>query len=398
MKKLRNRPFIILLFIFIGMVSAFYVCFKCFVADRDNIFYNKQTYLDNANQLYEKSIQVYNGNFHVDSSKYEFLTHIMGGLGIGQSSLNADFHTKQKYLHIIQSCIKKAMSPEATFFDSISWDESPLAAIHNNNHHASYLGYLNLLLSMNRYLELSAGIGPNGEKLLINDEYTQLNHVITKKLMKDFVGSDCGLLQTYPSQAIPTNDAVAIGSIGLYYKAFGLDYTDSLLRIIDRFCKVAIDSETHLLNYYVDYKTGEADGTLRGAGTATGMYFISFASDSVSRILYNSILSNLKDTVYGVHGIRECLRIVSETEIGMDTDTGPVVYGIGTVSTGYTIAGAKMFNDKTTYDDLTRTAWIFGMPRNTSNGILFTNGNAVQNAVMFAILTSRIIPANQNLK
>jgi hypothetical protein len=315
---------------------------------------------------------------------------VMGGIGTGLRSLDLSQGEKEKAIHIIRKCIDKAMKPECTFFDAIAWEEEPLPAIDSSNHHLAYFGYLNMLLSMHRYQERQTHKISNVGNMFYHHEYAELNNRITQKLIKAFVDSDCGLLQTYPSQAITTDNAAAIGSIGLYYKALGKKYTDTVLQIIQKFKKLAVDPQTGLLNYYIDYKTGEPDGTLRGSGTALAMYFLAFADTSLSKFLYQATVNHLKDTVYGTHGIREYLRDGDDPLLAGDTDTGPIVYGIGMSATGFTIAGSIMFRDKMTYDDLTLTAWLFGLPVK-KNGGTFIGGDATQNAMMLSILHAKKI-------
>lgn len=376
---------------------AFIITKNSLGVDRDMVYDETYEYHGIIRDVYENSQKTHTGNVQVDSSKYELLTNVFGGLGVGLQSVNADFETKERASVILKSCIKKAMMPESVFYDSLAWDQSPLEAIDSANHHLAYFGYFNLLLSMNRYIESIGGTSTDGRKITVNDEFTKLSDRITGKLMDAFIQSDCGMLQTYPSQAITTDNAAAIGSIALYYKALGKDYPEKFRKIIENFKKLGIDKKTGLLNYYIDYKTGENDGTLRGSGTAVAMYCMSFADTSITKTLYSGLIKHLKDAVYGVQGIREYLRDGEDPPMQGDTDTGPIVYGIGMTSTGFTIAGTLLFKDRKTFDDLSKTAWTFGAPSKTSGG-KFTRGDITQNAIMLAILNAKFLHDSRNYK
>jgi len=371
---------------------------------KDLIYEGNFNFSNTAYQVFENASNDKTFTNDIDSSKYKFLSCVIGGLGIGQYNFNnlvsnrkslsvsdTEYY-KKKYAVMLAFCAKKATSKECMLFDSISWEEYPMKGlVLSKNSHGCYFGYLNLLLSMLRYTELRY---PIKHRLVINAHYTKLNHLISAKLLKDLYNSKIGVTQTYPSQAFPTDAAAAIGSLGLYYKAYGRSYPDSFKVIMKDFEKYAIDKNTDLLNYYLDYNTGESDGTIRGSGAAVAMYFLSFADIEMSKRLYNGICSNLKTSVMTYTGIREFLPDGEEDPLlSNGADTGPIVKGIGTTSTGFTIAGSILFNDKKTYKELIRTAWKVGRPVIFQSKLKFNAGN-MENAFMLAILTAREIPFN----
>lgn len=370
--------FIFILFLLFGT--------SCLVVDRDEIYLNEKSYILNelaVNRYTTHKLQ----EITVDSSKYHFLSNIFGGIAVGQSSIGKELWLQERNLTIIKNCIHNSLSNESQFFDSFAWGELPL---NSNNPHLAYLGYLNMLLSMNRYLELHPTENKNYPRnLYVDSSYVRLNNNITTKLLNSFYNSTSGVLETYPSQAITVDNVVALASIALYYKAYNKEYSDTFNNVFSRFLDISIDKNTGLLNYYIDYKTGESDNTIRGSGSAVAMYFMSFIDLRESEKLYTAIKTSLKDTVYGIYGIREYLRDgEKDPRIAGDTDTGPIVYGLGTTSTGFTIAGAKLFKDEITFNQLTKTAWLVGIPINNIDGVTFINAGVLENFTMFMILSS----------
>ena len=78
-------------------------------------------------------------------------------------------------------------------FDTESWKEDALDALDGDNDHATYLGYLDLLLGLHRLVS-----GQN--------TYADLNDRITAFLIRNLQDSPLLLLETYPGEAYPVDN------------------------------------------------------------------------------------------------------------------------------------------------------------------------------------------------
>jgi hypothetical protein len=63
--------------------------------------------------------------------------------------------------------------------------------------------------------------------------------------------------------------------------------------------------------------------------------------------------------VLGFGGFREW---PSGRAMGMDGDSGPIVFGVGMAATGLGLGPARLFGDAETYATIRRTALTFGVP------------------------------------
>jgi len=124
----------------------------------------------------------------------------MAGLGFGQMAILHP-EMKNRNIPLMETCIEKIMSDNVRGFDYRSWGNDPLALQEDAYGHAAYLGYFNLLLSMNRLL--------NPES-----KYAQFNDNITNALVRRLEKSPILLLETYPQERYPVDNCAVIGSNG----------------------------------------------------------------------------------------------------------------------------------------------------------------------------------------
>lgn len=267
-------------------------------------------------------------------SRTQFLNYIMSGIGIAELAIKQN---TSKYNKDIEQCINGAMLPSSKFFDSIAWERDPILQL--DTVHVGYIGYLNMLLSL--YGTINK-----------NSKYNSLNSKITQKLLTTLCHSETGCIETYIGQVYPTDNVIALASIATYYKAKGKSYPTTFVDTYKRFKKTSLDSKTGLMFYSVEQTEEELYTLIRGSASATGMYFMSFIDLEDSRRLYNSIIKELKTTVYFKTGIREYINTEGDDPmIDGDSNSGIIVYGVGSVATGFSIAGTKLFKDTKTFEE-----------------------------------------------
>ncbi|MEQ8167969.1 MAG: hypothetical protein ABRQ38_03660 [Candidatus Eremiobacterota bacterium] len=299
------------------------------------------------------------------SGEWLFGTYMMAAMGFGQMALSYP-EMKDHYLSLMNKCIEKILSPAVKEYDRMSWGEDPVDSLDGPNDHIAYLGYFNLVLSFNHFIDP-------------NSKYKELNKKITHKFVKNLEKSDNLLLYTYPNQIYLPDNCTVIGSIGLYDRATGEYHRELLGRWAKKCRHDYIDPNTGLL-----YQTYMPPG--RGSGTAIGIYFLSFADKELSADLYKALKKELAGGLLGFGAIREYpVNVPGDGDI----DSGPVVLGYGISATGFSLAGCRIHRDSKLFCELYGTSCLFGCPVIRGDRLDFVMGGPLGNAIMFAMITAR---------
>ena len=320
----------------------------------------------------ELSSEDYSTGSDTFSGEWLFGTYMMAAMGFGQTAILYP-ELKDKNMELMNKCIEKMISEKGREFDSNCWCEDPLASLEGDKHHAAYLGYLNLTLSLQRFIDP-------------NSRYAKLNDKITAALVKRLEATPEFILFTYPGELYPVDNCSIIGSIGLYDRATGSDHSELIKRWIKTYREKYINKETGLLYQAMkpDKKTPFDPG--RGSGTAFGAYFLSFTDLELSRDLYMALKKELFGTVIGFGAVREYPSAMSEGE--GDIDSGPIVFGFGVSATGFAIADTRIHRDKETFLKLYATSFLFGAPVDRGDRRDYIMGGPLGNCIMFAMLTA----------
>jgi len=315
-------------------------------------------------------------DFTTGSSKFDgewlFGTYMMAVMGLGQTALEHP-ELKGSHLPLIDHCIERILSEEVRAFDREAWGDDPIESLDGESHHAAYLGYLNLALSLRRLL------GPESPSAEINDR-------ITAALARRIGSSKIMLMETYRSEVYPVDNCAVVGSIGLYDRATGADHSELIRRWVGNCRKRCVDPETGLLYQCVSAWTGEAIDEPRGSGTTLGLYFLSFADRDFSRELFGAVQRSLAGNLFGFGAVREYPRGVTGTG---DIDSGPIVFGYGISPTGFSLAGSRMYGDRELFGRAYASAVLWGAPLERKGRFEFVTGGPIGNALLFAMLTAQ---------
>jgi hypothetical protein len=295
-----------------------------------------------------------------------FATYMMAGMGFGQVALEHP-ELLARELPLIKKCIAKLISKPVRQFDTDAWSgHDALSQLDDDARaHASYLGYLNLLLSLDHRLDPQS-------------QYAPLNDRITAALARRLKAEP--LLPSYPGEYFPVDNAAVIGSIALHDRAVG---SSENAAVVARFCR-------RLDEKWRDQATGllhqtEPHGAPRGSGTALASYFLSFADRRLSSELLAATKKSLYGDVLGFGAIREYPR--GRAGKG-DADSGPIVAGFGVSATGFAVGAARAHNDQALFERLWPTVELFGAPVEKGGVRRYTSGGSVGNAILFAMLTA----------
>lgn len=315
-------------------------------------------------------------DYSTGSNKFDgewyFGTYLMAGMGFGQIALEHP-EEREKNVKLMELCIERLISTEVRTFDRDSWGEDPLESLSGTSGHAAYLGYLNLLLSLNRYLDKDS-------------KYAGLNDQITEALIRRLNKSSLLLLWTYPYEVYPVDNCAVIASIGLYDLATGSDNQKLIEKWIEKCQNNYIDKETGLLYQCVNPGDGSHQDAPRGSGTALAVYFLSFLDSNLSKDLYMGLKENLYGNFLGFGAIKEYPANFSGRG---DIDSGPLILDYSISATGFTIAGARIHNDKNVFSSLFGTGYLFGSPCDRGDKRDYIMGGPLGNAIMLAMLTAQ---------
>ena len=297
-----------------------------------------------------------------------FGTYMMAAMGFGQMALE---HPTEREHAIVQmrTCIAKMISPSVRAFDTEAWDgDDALATLDGDGAaHGSYLGYLNLALSLDRMLERD---GP----------YAALNERVTATLARRLSNSPSLLLSSYPRMVFPVDNTAVIASISLRDRALGSSEHDAL---IERFMQ-ALDDKWREPRTGLLRQTMPA-GVPRGSGTALAAYFLGWADARQSKALLEAMKRELYDAPLGFGAMREYPR--GRRGRG-DADSGPLVLGFGVSPTGFALGAARMHGDTSLFAHLYATVTLFGAPVSSGGARRFSTGGPIGNAILFAMLTA----------
>jgi hypothetical protein len=300
-----------------------------------------------------------------------FGTYMMAAMGFGQLALE---HPERRAheLALMRPCIDKMISAKVRAFDAEAWGgDDPLDGLDGDAaDHGSYLGYLDLALSLERLLDR-------------DNPHARLNDRVTAALARRLGGSRSLLLESYPGEVFPVDNGAVIGAIALHDRATGGDHAALIARFSAKLRERSIDARTGLLRQTMP------GGTPRGSGTAFAAYFLGWADPKLSAELYDALKRELFGTALGFGGVREYPRGHSGRG---DADSGPLILGFSVAATGFAVGAARMHGDGALYARLFSTVQLFGAPRDGSGRRHYLMGGPIGNAIMFAMLTAPRLP------
>jgi len=302
------------------------------------------------------------------NGEWLFGTCLMAGFGFGQTASEHP-QWRARYLPLMEFCIERILSADVRAFDREMWRNDPLDTLDRDTgqDHAAYLGYFNLLLSLHRQLNP-------------NSKYAALNDCITSALVRRLERSPTLLLQSYPAETYPVDNAAVIASVAPQHRPL-------VEKWIARCRKNYLDPKTGLLIQAVEPHSGAPADSPRGSGTALAAYFLSFADPAFSRDLYQAARKHLADTFLGFGVVREYPHHCPEG-CG-DIDSGPLILGYSISATGFLIGGSRIHGDAEEFTRLTGTAHLFGAPLRRGDRREYVTGGPLGNAILFAMLTAR---------
>ncbi len=307
------------------------------------------------------------------NGEWLFGTYMMAGMGFGQTALEHP-ELRNRNLAALRRCARRLLSEQVRRFDRASWGEDPIATLDGTSGHAAYLGYLNLVLGLDRVLDPAS-------------PHAALHDRITGALARRLEASPILLLETYPGEVYPVDNCAVVGSIALHQRAAGSDHSALLARWSKRCRERSVDAATGLLVQCVEAESGRAADAPRGSGTALASYFLSFADAGLSGDLWSAARRELAGTLFGFGSLRE---YPAGAPPGRgDIDSGPLVLGRSISATGFSLAAARTHGDEEWFTSAYATAHLFGAPLDRDDAREYVSGGPIGNALLFALLTAQ---------
>ena len=322
---------------------------------------------------------VRDSDFHTGSAlfnaEWTFGSYFMAGMGLTQLVLRTP-SLRARYLPVVEKCIDKLIHNSTRQFDTNAWKEDALRSLRGDLGHAAYLGNLNLLLSLYRQARQN------------NPRINKLNRQISGALARRLKQSPMGLLETYPGQVFPVDNASVVGSLALFDRVEGTDHGDLLARWEATVRRRYIHPASGLLYQAVDAHSGAPRDKPRASGTSLAAYYLSFSHRALSAQLFASLKQSCRTSFLGFGLIKE---YPSSVAAGRgDIDSGPVVLGLSFSGTGFAMAPARIHGDKELFEDLYSTAYLMGAPHKEAGTKNFVAGGPLGNAILLAMITAGV--------
>jgi len=290
---------------------------------------------------------------------------MMAAMGFGQM-IEEHAELRARELPLLRKSIDRMIAREVRAFDREAWGgDDPLDALDGDRDHGSYLGYLDLALSLERLVD------PTGPHAALNDR-------VTAALARRLERAPSLLLESYPGEVFPVDNTAVIGAIALYDRATGADHHALVERFVRRLRERAVDGRSGLLRQTMPH------GVPRGSGTALAAYFLSFADPALAADLTASMKRSLAGDLLGFGALREYPR--GRGGRG-DADSGPLVAGFGVSASGFAVGAARAAGERALFERLYPTVVLFGAP--TGGDTMHFHGGPVGNAILFAMLTAQ---------
>lgn len=305
--------------------------------------------------------------------EWMFGTYQMAALGLLQVCRDRP-DARAEFLPVAEQAIEQLLSPAVREFDRRAWrGEDPIDSLDGDNGHAAYLGYVNLVLSLHRSV---AG----------DSRFTDLNDRISSTLARRVVKSAHGGLETYPAELYPVDNASVLASLLMHQRASGMDHSEATDIMRERFRGAWRDPQSQLLIQAIGPNSGRALDKARASGTALAAYMLSLGEREISRSLYDALCAHCSGSIIGFGYMME-YKDGGTLDLG-DVDSGPLIFGTSISGSGFAIASARTFGDRTRFTQLYRTVHFVGAPVGVGKRRVFVSGGPLGNAIMFAMLTA----------
>lgn len=245
----------------------------------------------------------------------------------------------------IDRLIEIVMSPELRKYDADRWGEDPLDSWDSEKSHMSYLSILAWMIS--GYKTVGGG-----------DKYDGLYYRLCNTLNWRMRNSPTLNLQTYPNEVVYIPDMlVTIVALSNFTWLCDDRYKSTITEWVNKAKNEWTDKETGLLKSFLDYDGAEMTAPVKGSYSALICYYLTFVDESFAREQYSLLKKYFKQS-HPITGIEEYYD--RSCWLGMDIDSGPIIFNLSPSGTAFAIGPATFFEDTDFRKSLLKTAEIAG--------------------------------------
>ncbi len=201
---------------------------------------------------------------------------------------------------------------------------------------------------------------PDGRPAPLVDEF----HARSRELAGAFAGSPTHHLDSYPGECWPADQLAALASLVAHDRLFGTD----LARAADAWkawTLAHLDPAVGLPAGRIDSRSGRALEPARGCGTSWILSLLPRVDAALAREFYARYAGRFGTTRLGFRAFAEWSAGAGDDP---DVDSGPIVWGVGTVATGVGLAAARAAGDAATSADVYSLAQVLGFPWTSRGG------------------------------
>lgn len=318
------------------------------------------------------------GDFHTGAELFDaewlYGTYMMAAAGFGAHA-RAHPEARAEDLRHLERALDRLLEPDTRAFDTRSWGEDPLESLAGERGHAAWLGYTGVALGAHRLL-------------VPESRYTAIHEAVVEAIERRLDAAPDGLVETYPGEWYPVDNAAMVGALGLHTRATGTPHP-----AIGRWVARARAEWVRDGLLVQSVRDGRPADHPRGSGTFLASWFLHPADPAFAGELYRAGRDRLMGSAFGVPAMREYPPGVDGRG---DIDSGPIVLGFGVSSTGFAIGAGLLDGDAEMALALAGTARSLGgmvlaldpsLRGPTDAGS--HSGSHIGDAILFAMTASR---------
>jgi hypothetical protein len=223
-------------------------------------------------------------------------------------------------------------------------------------------------------------------RIVPNSRFAALNDRISAALARRLRASPAGILETYPDEFYPVDNASVFASLVMHRRFAGAADDDVIGAMRTHYLREWRDPRNGLMYQALDGRDGRVRDQARASGTALAACFIELGDPEVGASLFGALRDHVAGSLFGFGYVNEYPEGVSGRG---DIDSGPVLFGISPSGTGFAIAACRTFGDRDLFVRLYRTAHLAGAPVSSGDRRRFVTGGPLGNAIMLAMLTAQ---------
>jgi hypothetical protein len=196
-----------------------------------------------------------------------------------------------------------------------------------------------------------------------NNKYSNLTDILSNEIANLIISSKGKNLNSFPSVNWTADMTVALASLKLYDQNNGTNLSLRPIKLWETWVrKNLMDDDGNLYTTYDNF-SNRPDEKPKGSNFAYSIIFTSIFDREFSKELYKSFQKSFYKSLCGVEFAKEWKDGSNRVEI----DSGPVVFGVGSVASAFSIGTAKANGDDARFESLSLSAELVTIPYETLN-------------------------------